>query len=202
MESIAASRRPNTGQLTSRSPQSSRRPINRPHAPITNIVFLNGRSRRDQTRAAAAFGTCLSDCSCHRRSSLRPPQVGACRLPQQHATRRSNTFCKRVTVGEEELGPVAHVPFDGQHVIGLEAHHLLSFTLVIEVPSTASVNPTIRATRLSFHPRHESQLHNYSSDRQRILVPVFATGGVGSGRSASAPPRQRPAPAARAASGY
>ena len=98
----------------------------------------------------------------------------------------------RVVYGEEEAGPTAHVPFDSKHVIGLEEHHFLAFTqLVIEVPSTPSINPGLRATRLSFHPRHEAQLHDYTSRMQRIIVPVFATGGTSSERSASAPPRQR-----------
>ena len=167
--------------------------------PSPNIVFLNGRiSARSNAGRCSVWDLperlqLPSTIQFYvRLKSVRVDFPLPARYPSKQYLLQA-----RVTVGEEELGPVAHVPFDGQHVIGLEAHHLLSFTqLVIEVPSTASVNPTIRATRLSFHPRHESQLHNYSSDRQRILVPVFATGGVGSDRSASAPPRQRPAPAA------
>ena len=80
--------------------------------------------------------------------------------------------------GQDEADLVAQVPFDSQHVIGLADHLLLSFCqLVIEVPSTPTVNPTIRATRLSFHPRHEAQLHNYEGDRQRIIVPIHTVGG-------------------------
>jgi len=85
------------------------------------------------------------------------------------------------------------VPFDAEHVIGLADHHLLTFTqLVIEVPANAEVNPDIRATRLSFHPRHGAQLHNYSSNMQRVIVPVFTSGGITSERASSVPPRERP----------
>ena len=84
----------------------------------------------------------------------------------------------KIVEGMEEAGPVARVAFDSKHVIGLEGHNLLSFCqLVLEVPSTPTVNPTIQATRLSFHPRHESQLHNYSEQLPRIIVPIFVVSG-------------------------
>lgn len=86
----------------------------------------------------------------------------------------------RVVVGqgEGEADLIAQVTFDGKHVIGLADHMLLTFCqLVIEVPSTPSINPTIRATRLSFHPCHVAQLHNYQGNRQRIIVPIYTIGG-------------------------
>lgn len=101
----------------------------------------------------------------------------------------------RIIEGQEEMGPVAHVPFDSSHVVGMHDHNLLSFTqLVVEVPSTNDINPAVRPTRLSFHPRHESQLHDYSAKLQRIIIPVFSSGGVPSGseRASSAPSRERP----------
>ena len=89
-----------------------------------------------------------------------------------------------IVEGYEEMGPVAHVPFDSAHVVGLGDHDLLSFTqLVIEVPSTPTINPGLYETRLSFHPRHKAQLHDQSSRMRRIIVPVFASGGVSSDRS-------------------
>lgn len=99
----------------------------------------------------------------------------------------------RVLEGQEDLGPVAHVPFDAAHVVGLVDHNLLAFTqIVVEVPSTHAVNADLRPTRLSFHPRHDAQLHDYTNKLHRIIVPVFTTGGVSSERAASAPARERP----------
>ena len=113
-------------------------------------------------------------------------------LPPRYPAKRY-LFEARTIEGSEECGPVAHVPFDAEHVIGLADHHLLTFTqLVIEVPSSLEVNPDLRATRLSFHPRHDAQLHNYALGMQRVIVPVFATGGISSERASSAPPRERP----------
>ena len=96
----------------------------------------------------------------------------------------------RVAPGMEEAGPVASIPFDSAHVIGLVDQHLLSFCqLVVEVPSTPTINPSVIATRLSFHPRHEAQLHNYSDEIPRIITPVFAVGGdrAPTDRASSAP---------------
>ena len=103
----------------------------------------------------------------------------------------------RVVDGQEAFGPVAHVPFDPAHVIGLGDQELLSFTqLVIEVPSTPKVNAEIYATRLSFHPRHATQLHGQSKRTRRIIVPVFAIGGRASDwpRPSSAPHVRRRSP--------
>ena len=48
----------------------------------------------------------------------------------------------RVLPGLESAGPVARLAFDERHVIGLMKHqHLSHLQLVLEVPSTASVNP-------------------------------------------------------------
>ena len=59
-----------------------------------------------------------------------------------------------------EGGPVAQLTFDERHVIGLQRHQHLTFCqLVLEVPSTTAVNPTLHPSRLSFHPCHGSQLH-------------------------------------------
>lgn len=102
----------------------------------------------------------------------------------------------KVMEGQESLGPVAHIPFDTAHVVGLVDHNLLTFTqLVIEVPSSSTINSSLRATHLSFHPRHESQLHDYTSRLPRIIVPVFSFGSRGNvrgDRATSAPVRERP----------
>lgn len=83
-------------------------------------------------------------------------------------------------LGHEEAGPVAHVQFDPAHVIGLLDHQLLSFVqLVIEVPSTDKVNPSLHPTRLNFHPRHGTQLHSSGRggagtiEMPRIIITVF-----------------------------
>lgn len=98
--------------------------------------------------------------------------------------------------GHEEAGPVAHVPFDSAHVIGLYNHELLSFVqLVLEVPSTASINPTIHPTRLSFHPRHGAQLHCGTGgagtiEMPRVIVTIYPhLISRGASRAISAPPR-------------
>ena len=58
------------------------------------------------------------------------------------------------------LGLVARIAFDARHVIGLLKHqHLTLCQLVLEVPSTESVNPGLQPTKLSFHPCHACQLH-------------------------------------------
>ena len=58
------------------------------------------------------------------------------------------------------LGLVARMAFDARHVIGLLKHqHLTLCQLVLEVPSTESVNPGLQPTKLSFHPCHACQLH-------------------------------------------
>ena len=99
----------------------------------------------------------------------------------------------RVVAGHEEDGPVAFVPFDPSHVIGLREQDLLSFSqLVVEVPSTPTVNPTLVATRMNFHPAHATQLHDQSKQMPRVNVAVFARGGVRSSEGARpASPRAR-----------
>ena len=93
----------------------------------------------------------------------------------------------RVVEGHEEAGPVAHVPFDSDHVVGLQYHQMLSLVqLVLEVPSTPTVNPTIQPARMNFHPRHAAQLHTTAEQPRkespfatesfvlpRVLVPIF-----------------------------
>ena len=94
---------------------------------------------------------------------------------------------------------MAHVPFDPAHVIGLLEHQLLSFVqLVIEVPSTPTINPTIHATRLIFHPRHGAQLHSCGAggagtlEMPRLIVSIYPHlisrhAALAMGRAASAP---------------
>lgn len=66
----------------------------------------------------------------------------------------------RTVPGHEELGVQAHVPFDEAHVIGLQKFHLQSFAqLVVVVPSTDTINPRLQPAKLSFHPRHSTNLH-------------------------------------------
>lgn len=86
----------------------------------------------------------------------------------------------QVMPGHEAAGPVAHVQFDPAHVIGLLEHQLLSFVqLVIEVPSTDTINPGIHPARLSFHPRHGSQLHSSGQggagtiEMPRLIVTIY-----------------------------
>lgn len=65
--------------------------------------------------------------------------------------------------GHEEAGPVAHVPFDCDHVIGLQPHQLLSFVqVVLEVPSTPTVNPNIIPTRITFRKSRSPCTYTFS----------------------------------------
>lgn len=95
------------------------------------------------------------------------------------------------------------LPFDERHVIGLCKHHLQSFVqLVLVVPSTATVNPRLRPTKLSFHPRHNAQLHRgvdggaeRSSALPRLIVPVWPVSlsrGAAKGRDAWMPAPRKP----------
>ena len=73
-----------------------------------------------------------------------------------------------VVEGHEEAGPVAHVPFDCAHVIGLQPHMLLSpIQIVLEVPSTPTVNPGLLPTSITFRERRA----------QRRLAPPRAERG-------------------------
>jgi hypothetical protein len=66
----------------------------------------------------------------------------------------------RMQAGHVSAGLVARIAFDARHVIGLLKHqHLTLCQLVLEVPSTESVNPGLQPTKLSFHPCHACQLH-------------------------------------------
>lgn len=76
----------------------------------------------------------------------------------------------------------ATLPFDERHVIGLCRHHCSGTfaQLVIVVPSTPTVNPRLQPTKLSFHPRHSTQLHRgveggaeRSDALPRLVVPVW-----------------------------
>ena len=85
-----------------------------------------------------------------------------------------------VQPGREEAGPVAKIRFDSRHIIGLAPFQTLTFCqLVLEVPSTATINPTIHPTKLSFHPQSAAQLHRggaripNSDDVSRVIVPVW-----------------------------
>lgn len=111
----------------------------------------------------------------------------------------------RVAPGEEDLGVVAHVPFDEKHVIGLQRFHLQTFAqLVVVVPSTDTINPRLQATKLSFHPRHSACLHRGTtggSERSqglpRILVNVWpkrVSHGAARGRHLTAAASRRVPP--------
>jgi hypothetical protein len=64
------------------------------------------------------------------------------------------------------------VPFSPEHVIGLQKHMLHTFCqLVLEVPSTPTLNTRLQPTRLSFHPRHGSQLHLRGGSECTLAVP-------------------------------
>ena len=101
------------------------------------------------------------------------------------------------------LAACAHLAFDADHVIGLCKHQMQTFCqLVVEVPNTASINPLLQPTRLSFHPRHRTNLHRGTeggSERSeglpRIIIPVFPvlrSHGMVSGRHAMARALHRP----------
>lgn len=163
--------------------------------PTPNLFFQNGRisgiaprpvelSPRLQLPPAIHFFIRVKHC---RVSWPFPPSVSADKY--LHAA--------QIIPGHEEAGPVAHVPFDAAHVIGLLDHQLLSFVqLVIEVPSTDTVNPTIHPARLSFHPRHGAQLHSNARsggagtlEMPRIIVTVYPhlVSRHAMGRASSAP---------------
>ena len=163
--------------------------------PTPNIFFQNGRisgiaprpvqlSPRLQLPTTIYFFIRVKHC---RVSYPFPPS-----LPVEQYLHRA-----QVIPGHEEAGPVAHVPFDGAHVIGLYEHEHLSFMqLVLEVPSTDKINPMIHPTRLSFHPRHGAQLHCGSGgagtiEMPRIIVttyPHLVSRHEARLRAASAPP--------------
>ena len=148
--------------------------------PTPNIFFQNGRvSQRDgglissrlQLPTTVRFFIRVKHC---RVSYPFPPSISNDRF----------LHTARVIRGHEEAGPVAHVPFDPAHVIGLLDHQLLSFVqLVIEVPSTETVNPGLHKTRICFHPRHGTQLHSASHtsraggagtlEMPRLIVAVY-----------------------------
>jgi len=168
--------------------------------PTPNIFFQNGRisgiapspvqlSPRLQLPATIYFFIRVKHC---RVSFPFPPS-----LPTERYLHKA-----QVIPGHEEAGPVAHVPFDGAHVIGLYEHEHLSFMqLVLEVPSTPTINPSIHPTRLSFHPRHSAQLHSGSggagtTEMPRIIVTAYPhlvsrhdARMMAVSRAASAPPR-------------
>jgi hypothetical protein len=168
--------------------------------PTPNIFFQNGRisgiapspvqlSPRLELPATIYFFIRVKHC---RVSFPFPPS-----LPTERYLHKA-----QVIPGHEEAGPVAHVPFDGAHVIGLYEHEHLSFMqLVLEVPSTPTINPSIHPTRLSFHPRHSAQLHSGSGgagtiEMPRIIVTAYPhlvsrhdARMMAVSRAASAPPR-------------
>ena len=78
-----------------------------------------------------------------------------------------------VVEGHEEAGPVAHVPFDCAHVIGLQPHMLLSLIqIVLEVPSTPTVNPDLLPTSITFRERRAQRRHaRGAGERTQLWTP-------------------------------
>ena len=162
--------------------------------PTPNIFFQNGRisqregglvSSRLQLPTAVRFFIRVKHC---RVTFPFPPSISADRF----------LHTAQVIKGHEEAGPVAHVPFDPAHVIGLLDHQLLSFVqLVIEVPSTETVNPALHRTRICFHPRHGTQLHSASQSSRaggagtlempRLIVAVYPLAQARHSRPVGAP---------------
>ena len=97
-------------------------------------------------------------------------------IPQQ--------FLLKVKLAPDTDIHIAMLTVDPTSVIGLAAHNMLTFChLVLEVPSTAKVNPLLHPTKLSFHPRHGAQLHQPSAkpgqedlQPRRLIVPVCVGG--------------------------
>merc|ERR1719217_681571 len=80
--------------------------------------------------------------------------------------------------GHEAAGPAAHIAFSEKTVVGLSRDDLLrarqgssSLSLVLQVPSNALINPTLRPCSIYFSPCNGSQLHG-SAVLPRVIVPV------------------------------
>ena len=104
-------------------------------------------------------------------------------LPKEYP---EHQYLHRATVyaGHEAAGPAIQMRFNPATVIGLQPHHMVKgrcpMQLVLVVPVSRRVNPTVAPAQLTFQPSTSSQLHN-SIHLPRIIVPVMPLGISGQG---------------------
>lgn len=149
--------------------------------PAPNVIFQNSllTSRNNKKSALPDHFQLPEKLRFYVRISFQ--KVG---FPFPHGVSQKKYLLTATRVGGADGAPAtaeARIEFDQEHVIGLTKFHMQTFAqLVLEVPSTADVNPTLNATRLAFHPRHFSQLHRSAtggSERSeglpRLIVPIW-----------------------------
>ena len=90
----------------------------------------------------------------------------------------SKQYLHKARIRAGQSHPVASIPFDEKHVIGLARHQRFSFgQLVLVVPSSQTINPTLHPTKLSFHPHHLAQLQKTQRTSQlstpHLTIPIW-----------------------------
>jgi len=124
------------------------------HAPAAlHFVFVNARA----SNGPAALSNVQLPTAINFFVRVKFQRVG---FPFPPGVSKHYLHTARMQAGHVSAGLVARIAFDARHVIGLLKHqHLTLCQLVLEVPSTESVNPGLQPTKLSFHPCHACQLH-------------------------------------------
>ena len=134
-----------------------------PHSESPNIVFQNARRTAEVLTPRLALPQCL-------RFFVRVKHVRVGLPFPPHISTKKYLHKARLLPGHDGL--VAHIKLDHTTVIGLESFHKHTFChFVLEVPSSATINPTVHPTKLSFHPQHACSLHG--SSEGRLIVPVW-----------------------------
>ena len=84
----------------------------------------------------------------------------------------------RIMPGHESGGPSLCLELNPSTIVGLKPHHMnkedqpkSSIQLVLEVPSTAEINPGVEPTAITFNPQCAAQLHR-SKLLPRIIIPA------------------------------
>lgn len=168
--------------------------------PLPNIVFQNGHALK--ARSSGDHGELSPRLQLpeviHFYVRLKFQKVSF-PFPAGISTKQYLHKATLVSTGEAHV----NLAFNPKTVIGLEKFMMSTFAqLVIEIPSTNRVNPTVHPTRLSFHPRHSACLHRgttggseRSSALPRINVTVWPhqiSRPKAAGRDDRAPPPRAP----------
>ena len=146
--------------------------------PVPNVIFHNSLEASSSTKSLA--GTFKLPETIYFYLRIKFQRVGY-PFPPGISQKYLLAASRVQSEGGAAATAVARVLFDEKHVIGLTKFHMQTFAqIVLEVPSTDRVNPGLHPTRLSFHPRHLSQLHRSvhgGSERSeglpRLIVPVW-----------------------------